>query len=155
MTACFNLSFFRLAEISWRRCLPLFIDILDYGAALTPLCNSGNRRPRYGCRCRAVRSIQVDLDYFIRLPANRLAESNDGKPAIDPTLCSLYRSRTDSHPNDLAQPQLNVQYRIRRDQIGESFVSISEMRTQAHLTVAAWFHADQRIFDSSDCSSFP
>ena len=37
MTACLNLSFFRLAEISWRRCFPLFIDILDYGAALTPL----------------------------------------------------------------------------------------------------------------------
>jgi len=104
---------------------------------------------------RRLKVFRYNLDYFIRLPANRLAESNDGKPAIDPTLCSLYRSRTDSHPNDLAQPQLNVQYRIRRDQIGESFVTISEMRTQAHLTVAAWFHADQRIFDSSDCSSFP
>ena len=64
MTACLNLSFFRLAEISWRRCLPLFIDILDYGAALTPLCNSGNRRTRYEYRCRADTSIQFCRDRF-------------------------------------------------------------------------------------------
>jgi hypothetical protein len=60
----FDCRALRFRRISWRRCLPLFIEISISRAVLIPLCNSGNRHLRYGYRRRADTSNQSCRDRF-------------------------------------------------------------------------------------------
>ncbi len=56
---------------------------------------------------------------------------------------------------DRPHPQLINHDGIRRDLVGNTLISVGEMRTDLDLTIASWFHPYQAVFNSGDDLSFP